>query len=45
MIPGGLLSPIVAPRLATQPCEKANGSPSGERRTWTRTSVIFIGRL
>src|SRR5690242_11827289 len=35
-------STSVAPRLFTQPCEKANGSASGERSTCTRTSVIFM---
>ena len=38
-------STSVAPRLATQPCENANGCSSGERRTWTRMPVIFMSRL
>ncbi len=38
-------STMVAPRLATQPCENANGCASGERRTCARTSVIFTVQL
>ena len=40
-----LTSTSVAPRLCTQPCEKAKGCSSGERSTWTRTSRIFTPAL